>query len=152
METSLDKRHGAKDVVASKVSVLSVVAMFYAICCAGAFGIEEMIPECGPGLTIVMLLVLALAEKPEQMLPASCRTVLLDKATAALFATAGNYGTALLGKMQLSALAEAPLKQMDSAHLELVVRGFAEHYLVHIQNRGWLGAVFALPGMLLYLF
>jgi len=98
------------------------------------------------------LLVLALAEKPEQMLPASCRTVLLDKATAALFATAGDHGTALLGKMQLSALAEAQLKQMDSAHLELVVRGFAEHYLVHIQNRGWLGAVFALPGMLLYLF
>ena len=55
METLPDKRHGVKDVVASDVSVLSVVAMFYAICCAGAFGIEEMIPECGPGLTIVML-------------------------------------------------------------------------------------------------
>ena len=58
MEQTLKKRHGAKDVVASEVGVLSVVAMFYAICCAGAFGIEEMIPECGPGLTIVMLLVL----------------------------------------------------------------------------------------------
>ena len=56
--TTLQKRHGAKDVVVSNVGVLSVVAMFYAICCAGAFGIEEMIPECGPGLTIVMLLVL----------------------------------------------------------------------------------------------
>ena len=58
MEKTPDKRHGAKDVIASNVGVLSVVAMFYAICCAGAFGIEEMIPECGPGLTIVMLLVL----------------------------------------------------------------------------------------------
>ena len=58
MEILPDKRHGVKDVVASDVSVLSVVAMFYAICCAGAFGIEEMIPECGPGLTIAMLLVL----------------------------------------------------------------------------------------------
>ena len=58
MEVLPDKRHGVKDVVASDVSVLSVVAMFYAICCAGAFGIEEMIPECGPGLTIVLLLVM----------------------------------------------------------------------------------------------
>lgn len=58
MEAHPEKRHGVKDVVASNVGVLSVVAMFYAICCAGAFGIEEMIPECGPGLTIVMLLVL----------------------------------------------------------------------------------------------
>ena len=48
MEQTLEKRHGAKDVVASEVGVLSVVAMFYAICCAGAFGIEEMIPECEP--------------------------------------------------------------------------------------------------------
>lgn len=58
MEHVPDKRHGAKDVVVSRVGVFSVVAMFYAICCAGAFGIEEMIPECGPGLTIVLLLVL----------------------------------------------------------------------------------------------
>ena len=58
MEKTLDRRHGVKDLVVSKVGVLSVVGMFYAICCAGAFGIEEMIPECGPGLTIVMLLVL----------------------------------------------------------------------------------------------
>lgn len=55
---TLDRRHGVKDVVAADVGVLSVVGMFYAICCAGAFGIEEMIPECGPGLTIVMLLAL----------------------------------------------------------------------------------------------
>ena len=53
-------RQGAKDVVESKVGVLSVVGMFYAICCAGAYGIEEMIPECGPGLTILMLLILPL--------------------------------------------------------------------------------------------
>ncbi|MCQ2547269.1 MAG: APC family permease [Clostridia bacterium] len=59
MET-LEARHGAKDVVQSKVGVMSIVGMFYAICCAGAFGIEEMIPECGPGLTIVILLVLPL--------------------------------------------------------------------------------------------
>jgi len=51
-------RYGAKDVIAKKVGVLSVVGMFYAMCCAGAFGIEEMIPEAGPGLTIVMLIIL----------------------------------------------------------------------------------------------
>ena len=43
MEQTLEKRHGAKDVVASEVGVLSVVAMFYAICCAGAFGIVCLI-------------------------------------------------------------------------------------------------------------
>ncbi|MDR2611216.1 MAG: APC family permease, partial [Clostridiales Family XIII bacterium] len=52
------KRQGVKDILTSKVGVLSVVGMFYAMCCAGAFGIEEMIPETGPGLTIVMLIVL----------------------------------------------------------------------------------------------
>lgn len=51
-------RYGAKDVIEKKVSVLSVVGMIYSMCCAGAYGIEEMIPEGGPGLTIVMLLVL----------------------------------------------------------------------------------------------
>ena len=53
--------------------------------------------------------------------------------------------------MELSQLAERQLLLMDSAHLEQVVRGFASQYLTHIENRGWLGAVFALPGMLLYL-
>jgi amino acid transporter len=52
------KRHGAKDVITKRVGVFSVVGMFYAMCCAGAYGIEEMIPEVGPGLTIVMLIVL----------------------------------------------------------------------------------------------
>jgi amino acid transporter len=52
------KRVGVKDVVSRRVGILSVVGMFYAICCAGAYGIEEMIPEVGPGLTIVMLIVL----------------------------------------------------------------------------------------------
>jgi len=53
-----EQRIGVKDVVKSKVGVFSVVGMFYAMCCAGAFGVEEMIPETGPGLTIIMLIVL----------------------------------------------------------------------------------------------
>ena len=43
------------------------------------------------------------------------------------------------------------LAQKNYAHLEQVVWGFGSQYLVHIENRGWLGALFALPGMLLYL-
>lgn len=36
----------------------TVVAIMYCLVAAGAFGIEEMIPESGPGLTIVMLILL----------------------------------------------------------------------------------------------
>jgi amino acid transporter len=49
---------GVKDIVTRKVGVFAVVGMFYSMCCAGAFGIEELIPETGPGLAIVMLIVL----------------------------------------------------------------------------------------------
>lgn len=43
-----------------KVGVMGVVFMIYAMACAGAFGIEDMIPAAGPGLTIVMLIVIPL--------------------------------------------------------------------------------------------
>jgi amino acid transporter len=36
----------------------TIVFMIFCLCAAGAYGIEEMIPQAGPGLTIVMLLVL----------------------------------------------------------------------------------------------
>ena len=49
-------RIGASEVETRKMGVFSVVGMFYAICCAGAFGVEEMIPECGPGMTIALLI------------------------------------------------------------------------------------------------
>jgi amino acid transporter len=52
------ERVGVKDIVKRRVGVTSVVGMFYAMCCAGAYGIEEMIPETGPGLAIVLLVVL----------------------------------------------------------------------------------------------
>ena len=97
-------------------------------------------------------MVLVLAETPDQVLPVAMRVALIERILEAMFATAKADGVLLLQNMQLSHLAEEQLKQMDSAELEQVVRGFAGHYLVHIQNRGWLGAVFALPGMLFYLF
>ncbi len=40
-----------------KVGLVSVVAMLYCACAAGAFGIEEMITESGPGIAILMLIV-----------------------------------------------------------------------------------------------
>lgn len=97
------------------------------------------------------LLVLQLTAQWERLLPEDSRTALLQPMIQAAFAVAEEYGVQLLAAMDLSRLAERQLIAMDSAHLETVVRGFASQYLVHIENRGWLGAAFALPGMLLYL-
>lgn len=97
------------------------------------------------------VLIVQLAGQGERLLPEDDRKVLLEAAAQAVFAVAQEYGVPLLQAMGLSQLAERQLIAMDSAHLETVVRGFASQYLVHIENRGWLGAAFALPGMLLYL-
>lgn len=40
------------------IKVRTVVFMIFCICAAGAFGIEAMIPACGPGLTLVLLMVI----------------------------------------------------------------------------------------------
>jgi amino acid transporter len=48
-------QHGLKQ---HDIKVSTVVFMIFCLVAAGAYGIEEMIPEAGPGLTIVMLLVL----------------------------------------------------------------------------------------------
>lgn len=42
----------------TEMKVTTVMFMIFCLVAAGCFGIEEMIPECGPGLTIVMLCVL----------------------------------------------------------------------------------------------
>ena len=47
--------HGLKK---HEIKVSTVVFMIFCLVAAGCYGIEEMIPECGPGLTIVMLCVL----------------------------------------------------------------------------------------------
>ena len=41
-----------------EIKVSTVVFMIFCLCSAGAYGIEEMIPESGPGLSLVMLIVL----------------------------------------------------------------------------------------------
>ena len=98
------------------------------------------------------ILLLRIAEAWPRILPEPLRHAFVMPAAKAAFATAGMHGTALLQAMKLSNLTEVRLIAMDSAHLEQVVRSFAGHYLVHIENRGWMGAIFALPGMLIYLF
>ena len=41
-----------------KIGIPGVVFMIYCLVAAGAFGIEEMIPISGPGLTLLMLVLL----------------------------------------------------------------------------------------------
>lgn len=47
--------HGLKK---HNIKVSTVVFMIFCLCAAGCYGIEEMMPESGPGLTIIMLIVL----------------------------------------------------------------------------------------------
>ncbi|MGI6257193.1 MAG: APC family permease [Anaerovoracaceae bacterium] len=47
--------HGLKK---HDLKVSTVVFMIFSLVAAGCYGIEEMIPEAGPGLTIIMLIVL----------------------------------------------------------------------------------------------
>ncbi|MDR3225706.1 MAG: APC family permease [Clostridiales Family XIII bacterium] len=41
-----------------KMSTFTVVFMIFALVAAGCYGIEDMIPESGPGLTLILLIVL----------------------------------------------------------------------------------------------
>lgn len=100
----------------------------------------------------LQLILLRLAEDWRAILPEHGRRLLAEAALRAAHATGSRYGVPLLEAMDLANLAERQLLCMDSRHLEDVVWGFAGHYLRHIERRGWWGAAFALPGMLLYLF
>ena len=97
------------------------------------------------------MVVINLAEQWQHILPQAGRQAILEPVMLAALQTGQQYGGRLLSAMGLSALTETQLAAMDSAHLEQVVWGFGSQYLVHIENRGWLGAAFALPGMLIYL-
>lgn len=41
-----------------KLGLFAIVGMIYSLTAAGAWGIEDMIPGCGPGLTLIMLILL----------------------------------------------------------------------------------------------
>lgn len=49
--------HGIAGLKKYDMKVSGIVFMIYCLVAAGAFGIEEMIPASGPGLTIIMLLI-----------------------------------------------------------------------------------------------
>lgn len=51
--------HGDGKLKTSHVGLFALVGMYYAEICSGAFGIEEMIPEAGPGMTMLLLVLLA---------------------------------------------------------------------------------------------
>lgn len=54
---SMENSNGLKK---SKIGLLGVVGMIYAMTAAGAYGIEDMVSSSGPGMTVVMLFVLPL--------------------------------------------------------------------------------------------
>lgn len=55
---SLMEEHVNPGLKKHHMKVSTVVFMIFCLCAAGAYGIEDMIPSAGPGLTLVMLIVL----------------------------------------------------------------------------------------------
>lgn len=53
----IQKRQGVSGLKKHNLKVVNIVFMLYCLVAAGAFGIEEMIPNSGPGLTLIMLAV-----------------------------------------------------------------------------------------------
>ena len=49
--------HGVAGLKKYDIKVSGIVFMLYCLVAAGAFGIEEMIPQSGPGITLIMLIV-----------------------------------------------------------------------------------------------
>ncbi|MCQ4637593.1 APC family permease [Anaerovorax odorimutans] len=54
------QKDGVNALKKQKVGLISLIAIMYCACAAGAFGVEEMITASGPGMTIIMLLVFPL--------------------------------------------------------------------------------------------
>ena len=63
------EEHGLKK---HDLKVSTVVFMIFCLVAAGCYGIEEAIPECGPGLTIIMLCVMPFVWAVPFGLVASC--------------------------------------------------------------------------------
>ena len=51
------QQHGVAGLKKHDIKVSGIVFMLYCLVAAGAFGIEEMIPEAGPGMTLILLAV-----------------------------------------------------------------------------------------------
>lgn len=53
----MEQQHGVAGLKKYDVKVTGIVFMLYCLVGAGAFGIEEMIPEAGPGMTLLLLCI-----------------------------------------------------------------------------------------------
>lgn len=59
------------------IKVSGIVFMLYCLVAAGAFGIEEMIPEAGPGMTLILLIIFPIIwAYPISNMVAECGSVL----------------------------------------------------------------------------
>ena len=59
------------------VKVAGIVFMLYCLVGAGAFGIEEMIPDAGPGMTLILLMIFPIIwAYPISNLVAECGAIL----------------------------------------------------------------------------
>ena len=69
--------HGVAGLKKHDIKVSGIVFMLYCLVAAGAFGIEEMIPEAGPGMTILLLAVFPFIwAYPISSLVAECSSVM----------------------------------------------------------------------------
>ena len=69
--------HGVAGLKKHDIKVSGIVFMLYCLVAAGAFGIEEMIPEAGPGMTILLLCVFPVIwAHPISSLVAECSSVM----------------------------------------------------------------------------
>lgn len=55
-----ERKHGVAGLKKYDIGVPGVVFMLFCLVAAGAFGIEEMIPEAGPGMTLLLLTIFPL--------------------------------------------------------------------------------------------
>ena len=69
--------HGVAGLKKHDIKVSGIVFMLYCLVAAGAFGIEDMIPEAGPGMTILLLCVFPFVwALPISSLVAECSSVM----------------------------------------------------------------------------
>ena len=69
--------HGVAGLKKHDIKVSGIVFMLYCLVAAGAFGIEEMIPESGPGMTLILLIIFPIIwAYPISNLVAECGAIL----------------------------------------------------------------------------
>lgn len=69
--------HGVAGLKKHDIKVSGIVFMLYCLVAAGAFGIEEMIPEAGPGMTLILLIIFPIIwAYPISNMVAECGSVL----------------------------------------------------------------------------